>query len=142
MTMLLPQRPGIPLPCPTATSAPFWEGCARQELLFQRCDNCHAAIFIPAPVCRTCLGRGLDWERSDGRGGIYSWSVVWRPQTPEFVVPYAPIIVTLDEGYRMLSNLIGCDSDDIQDDLRVQVTFEPIGAGFHLPYFRPVASQP
>jgi hypothetical protein len=63
--------------------------------------------------------------------------VVWRPQTPHFVVPYAPIIVTLDEGYQMLSNLIDCDTEEISDGLRVEVAFEPIGEGLKLPYFRP-----
>ena len=90
-------------------------------------------------MCRACHSRNLSWEQSAGTGVVYAWSLVWRPQTPHFTVPYAPVIVTLDEGFRMLSNLIGCESDAVATGMRVEVTFAPIGGGIHLPYFRPVA---
>jgi hypothetical protein len=134
--MLVAQEEGIPLPETTAIAAPFWDGCARGELLFQRCRHCAAALFVPSLVCRQCTGRDLVWERSTGRGVLYSWSVVWRPQAPAYTVPYAPIIVELDEGFHLLSNLVGCDTDDIKPLLRLRAVFRKVG-DLTLPYFTP-----
>jgi uncharacterized OB-fold protein len=138
-TELKPQLGAIPLPEPSPESVPFWDGCQRDELLFQRCAACTNANFTPVTVCRACLSRDLHWQRSTGRGAIYSWTVVWRPQTPSFVVPYAPIIVEVDEGYQMLSNLVGTTPDAIARGQRVEVRFEATASGFVLPYFAPIA---
>ena len=135
--MLQAQEEGIPLPEPTVTSQPFWDGCARGELLFQRCVRCGKALFNPTPVCRYCTSADLRWERGEGRGTIYSWTIAWRPQHPSFKVPYAAVIVDLDEGYQMLSNLVECDAEDVHVGMRVVVTFHAVGKGIHLPYFRP-----
>ena len=140
MSVLVPQPLGIPLPEPTPISRPYWEGCARGELLFQRCTTCGRAIFNPSPVCRWCNGRELAWEPSDGVGSVYSWSVVWRPQAPAFVTPYVPAILDLDEGYQMVSAIIGCEPEEVHDAMRVVVEFHPIGDDMLLPYFRPVAA--
>src|SRR5947209_1805299 len=101
-TPLKAQHAGIPLPQPSAESAPFWEGCARGELLFQRCQQCNTANFVPAAACRNCLSPNLVWERSSGAGSLYSWTIIWRPQTPAFEIPYAVGIIDIDEGYQML----------------------------------------
>jgi uncharacterized protein len=78
----------------------------------------------------------MTWEESSGRGAVYSWSLVWRPETTSFPKPYAPIIVDLDEGFQMLSNLVDCKSAEVRVGLRVRVKFVSIG-NFSLPYFRP-----
>ena len=134
---LAPQRHGIPLPKPTEVSQPFWDGCARGELLYQRCYACRAAIFDPAVRCRFCGSDKVAWERSAGRGAVYSWSVVWRPQSPAFHVPYAAVIVDMDEGYQIISNVIGCEPDDVHVGMRLIVDFQDVGGGISLPYFRP-----
>jgi uncharacterized protein len=137
VTVLQPHPPGIPVPRPTPVSAPFWDGCRRGELLYQRCEDCRVPVFNPAPACRRCLSSRLTWERSAGRGGVYSWSTVWRPQRPAFAVPYTAAIIDIDEGYQMLANIIGCIAEDITCGMRVAVEFHPIGEGFVLPYFSP-----
>lgn len=134
---LVPQPATIPPPFPSAHSAPYWEGAKRGELLFQRCPTCGHAEFDPSIICRRCGERALTWERSAGAGTVYSWTVVWRPQQPSFVVPYAPAIVDLDEGYQMLANVVGCDVADLAVGMRVHVEFHPVADGFVLPYFRP-----
>src|SRR3954467_7973141 len=136
MSVLQPQSSGIPLPHPTPLSQPFWDGCAASELRYQRCESCDSPMFIPAMVCRSCGGRSLRWERSEGRGTVYSWSMVWRPQSPSFTSPYAAAIIDLDEGYQMLSNVIGCSPDDVRSGMRGGVEFHDVG-GIQLPYFRP-----
>lgn len=138
MTLLEPQASGIPLPRPSELTRPFWDGCKEGRLLFQRCPACSAAIFDPALACRTCRSRELVWEQSAGRGELYSWTVAHRPMSPRFTGIYAPIIVTLDEGYRMVSNLVGCDESVLAVGLRVEVLFHPID-DVVLPYFRPAS---
>jgi uncharacterized protein len=137
--MLGPQAIGIPVPNPSAASKPYWEGCARGELLFQRCGDCGTIALRPATVCGHCLGRSLSWARSSGQGTLYSWTVVWRPQRPSFTVPYAPAIVALDEGFRMVSAVVGCEPDELTADMPVAVEFHPASDDIFLPYFRPQA---
>ena len=136
MTLLEPQSSGIPLPRPSVLTRPFWDACKDGRLLFQRCGSCRAAVFDPALACRTCRSRDLVWEASAGRGEIYSWTLAHRPMSPKFTAPYAPVIVALDEGFRMVSNLVGCDDSALAVGLRVEVLFHPIDDTV-LPYFRP-----
>jgi uncharacterized protein len=135
--MLGPQTGAIPPPTPSALTQPYWDGCNRGELLYQRCDECGRATHTPAFICSHCASQSLRWERSAGRGTIYSWTTVWRPQMPAFEVPYVAIIVDVEEGWQMLSNLIGCRVDDVEVGMPVVVEFHPISGGFQLPYFRP-----
>ena len=137
--MLEPQAIGIPVPNPSATSKPYWDGCARGELLFQRCDDCATIALRPGTLCGQCLSRSLSWVRSSGLGTLYSWTVVWRPQRPSFTVPYAPAIVTLEEGFRMVSSVVGCDPEDLAADMPLAVEFHPASDEIFLPYFRPQA---
>jgi hypothetical protein len=126
-----------PAPVPTLLTQPFWDGCARGELLFQRCRSCVRANFEPAPACRFCGSDVLAWERSSGRGRLYSWVVIERPQSPAFTVPYACGIVELEEGYMMLSAVAGCEAGDLADGLPLIVDFQLTGSGQRLPFFRP-----
>jgi uncharacterized protein len=136
MTRLHAQAEGIPLPRPNPVTQPFWDGCDEERLLYQRCQNCNHVVFEPALLCRWCTGRDLQWEESRGFGTVYSWTVAHRPQTEAFALPYAPVIVDLDEGFQMLSNIIECDTGDVTVGMRVQVDFRQVGK-VKLPYFRP-----
>ncbi|MDV8071368.1 OB-fold domain-containing protein [Rhodococcus sp. IEGM 1366] len=134
---LPPQTGQLPHADPNPVTAPFWEGCARGELLFQRCGQCGSATFPPIEHCRECLAFDQRWESSRGLGRLYSWTVVSRPVTPAFTAPYAAAIVTLDEGYTMVTNVIGTSSDQLRVDLPVQVAYHKVGADLVLPYFEP-----
>jgi len=125
-------------PVPHASSplsVPFWDGCRSQELRYQRCEGCGVANFPPTEHCRHCLSGDLSWQRSAGHGEIYSWTVVHRPVTAEFAPPYAPAIVTLDEGYQMLTNIVGVAPEDVAVGMRVRVEFHAVGTDVVLPYF-------
>jgi uncharacterized protein len=125
-------------PVPHASSelsVPFWRGCGAGELRYQRCESCGVSNFPPTEHCRQCLSAELRWERGGGLGEIYSWTVVHRPVTAEFEPPYAPAIVTLDEGYQMLTNVVGVDPADLAIGMRVRVQFHAVGADVTLPYF-------
>jgi hypothetical protein len=86
------------------------------------------------------LSRHLDWEVSGGLGSIYSWTVAWRAQSPAFTTPYAPVIVELDEGFQMISNLVNCEAEEIDVGMRVRVLFHPL-ASRTLPYFEPAGED-
>jgi len=116
-------------------SAPFWEGCRAQELRYQRCSDCGIANFPPTEQCRQCLSAALEWTRGSGCGEIYSWTVVHRPVTADFQPPYAPAIVTLDEGYQMLTNIVGVDVAALTIGMRVRVEFHSLDTDLTLPYF-------
>ena len=136
--MLVPQPKGIPAPVPSPLSQPYWDACKRGELTFLRCDNCGTVLPIPALVCGECFHRSLTWTRSSGRGTLYSWTVVWRPQHPTFVVPYAPAIVELDEGWFHIGAVIGCEPEDLKAGMPLAVEFHPASDDITLPYFRPI----
>ena len=134
---LEPQPAGIPLPAPTAVSTPHWEGCRRGELMVQRCRACDGYVFIPQPVCTHCLSDDLEWVRSSGRGVVYSYTTVHRPQQPAFTTPYVCAIVEVEEGWHMLTNLVDVEPGDVRVGLPVEVVFHAFDGRITLPYFRP-----
>jgi uncharacterized OB-fold protein len=137
VTLLLPQPPGIPVPRPGLHSRPYWEACRRQQLLVQRCAECSFRGLAGFTVCARCRATSPVWEESAGQGSLYSWTVVWRPPDPTFVVPYAPAVVRLDEGFFMLSAVVGCEPDALHEGLRLAVEFHQASDDITLPYFRP-----
>jgi uncharacterized OB-fold protein len=139
MSLLGPQPDGIPDPVPSLFSAPYWDGCAQGELRYLRCSSCHLAIADAARICWRCQNRDLRWEVSAGQGRLYSWTIVWRPQTPAFQIPYAVAIVHLDEDIFVVSSIIGCTPEDLAEGMELAVEFHPINEGMKLPYFRPIA---
>jgi len=134
MTTLRPQTGPVPH-ASSHLSAPFWQGCQAGELRYQRCAACGQANFPPTEHCRHCLASELDWRISAGVGEIYSWTVVHRPVTAEFEPPYAPAIVTLDEGYQMLTNIVGVEPEGLAVGMPVQVQFQFLADDLTLPYF-------
>ena len=127
----------IPLPRPTDLSRPHWEGCREGVLRVQRCSTCNAVVFIPQPICTACQGDQLEWIESSGRGRVYSFTTVHRPPRPEFDVPYVVAIVELEEGWHMLTNIIGCAPETVHVDMPVEVSFERMSEEITLPRFRP-----
>jgi hypothetical protein len=78
------------------------------------------------------------WAPSTGRGALYSWTVVWRPQHPTFVVPYAPAVVEVDEGWFHIGAVIGCEPEELRAGMPVAVEFHPVSDDVVLPYWRPI----
>jgi uncharacterized protein len=137
VSLLLPQAAGIPAPRPGLHSRPYWDACRRHQLLYQRCAECSFRGLSAFTVCARCHATAPVWEQSAGQGSLYSWTVVWRPPDPAFEVPYAPAVVSLDEGFSIVSAVIGCDPEALQVDLRLAVEFHPVSDEISLPYFRP-----
>ena len=130
-------RPQIPLPRPTELSRPHWDGCREGVLRVQRCNGCGSFVFVPKPVCGGCLGNDLSWVESSGRGTLYRYTTVERPQQPSFEVPYTVAIVELEEGWHMLSNLVGIAPHEVEIGMPLEVNFERMSDEITLPYFKP-----
>ncbi|MCG2635123.1 MAG: Zn-ribbon domain-containing OB-fold protein [Gammaproteobacteria bacterium] len=129
-----------PAPLVTSDSRRFWEGCQQNELLFQHCMDCNVAQFYPRTHCANCQSDNLEWQRSSGRGEVYSFSVVERPTTSAFKadVPYVIALVDMAEGYRMMMNLRHCPPDAAHIGMAVKVFFEPVeGSEWSLPQAEP-----
>jgi uncharacterized protein len=118
-----------PLPTPNADTRPFWEGCARGELLFQFCTSCHRPQFYPRRFCGSCHNETLAWRTSARKGTIATHTTVFRAPTPAFkeMCPYVIALVDLDEGFRMMVNILGSDPGRIAIGSRVNIIFQQIG---------------
>ena len=125
-------------PQPTALTAPFWDATREQRLLVQWCEECDAGIYYPRWACPTCLGGDLTWKESTGRGELYTFNVLHQAANPMMadMVPYVVALVELDEGVRMLTNIVDTPHDDLKVGMAVTVAWEPLSDGRHLPVFR------
>lgn len=129
--------PSKAVPRPTPETQPFWDGCAAGELRLQRCGSCDAHYFPPRPFCPTCLSDDVTWETTSGRGTLHTYVINHRA-APGFEPPYAIAVVQLDEGPRMMSNIVGIENtpENLELDMALEVTFEPRG-DMMLPVFQP-----
>ncbi len=129
-----------PVPVPTPETQDFWDGAKRGELRLQRCDACEQIIFPPRPFCASCGARSVSSFTASGRGMLYSYVINHRPPPPFGKEPYAIAIVELEEGPRMMSNIVECDQtpEALALDMPLEVVFEPITDDISLPKFRPV----
>jgi uncharacterized protein len=129
-----------PTPKPTPETAPYWEAAKRGVLLIQRCRACDEHYFYPRPLCPHCLSREVEWVEVSGRGLLHTFVVNHRPARGYPAKgPYVIGIVELEEGPKMMSNIVGVEADPakLRCDMPVEVVFEPITAEITLPKFRP-----
>jgi uncharacterized protein len=138
MNTFQPQPVGIPVPNPSERSRAYWDACRRGALTYQRCDGCGFIGLRTFSVCSRCLSGESRRLVSDGLGSLYSWTVVWRAPSPAFVVPYAPAVVELDEGFYVVSAVIGCEPEDLSAGMRLSVEFHEVSDEIALPYFAPL----
>jgi len=133
------QSYGLPVPEPNALTQPFWDAARRHELVVQRCRPGSHLFFYPREYCPVCLSGELEWVAVSGRGRLYSHTVVNQPGDPRFQsrIPYVYAVVQLDEGPRMVSNLVDCAPEDARVDMCVAVTFDDVTPQISLPKFRP-----
>ena len=135
--------PKRPIPEPTPETEEFWAGARRGELRIQRCNACGNAYFFPRPFCPLCSSKDVAWFTAGGRGKLYSYVINHRP-APGFqdYAPYVIAVVQLDEGPRMMTNIIGVDPTpaNLPIDLPVEVTWEKQDDTITLPIFRPVGA--
>ena len=131
-----PQRMEPPA---SKVSAPFWDATREQRLVLQHCSSCDQPIWYPRALCPTCAGTDLEWREASGRGTVHAVSVQYRAGTPQLKdrVPYAVVLVDLEEGPRLMSNVFGCDAEAVVVGQKVQAAWEPLSDGRHLLVFEP-----
>ena len=131
------------IPVPNADTRPFWEGCAREELLLQRCTACGAYRHPPSPICAQCLSIDAEWISASGQGTVYSYVIVHRAFDEAWTddVPYVVAIVELAEGPHILSNVVGTPVDTVSVGMPVAVFFERVSEEIMLPRFRPPTAE-
>lgn len=131
-----------PAPVATEVTRPFWEATRQHRLLIQHCSDCGRPQFYPRAFCRHCLGDRLEWRESSGRGRIYTFTINHRAANPHMAdkLPYVVAIVTLDEGVRMMGNVVG-SLDTLRIDAPVTVRFLDLDADHSLPQFELVEAS-
>jgi uncharacterized OB-fold protein/acyl dehydratase len=124
-----------PRPAMNDDSAFFWEGVRAGELRIQRCTACGTLRHPPRPGCGACGSLDWDWIVSTGRGTVYSYAIHHYPAVPGFEPPFAVILVELEEGTRLISNLV--DAAEPRIGMPVEVRFVNVADELTLPLFAP-----
>jgi uncharacterized OB-fold protein len=101
-------------------------------LAYQRCLDCGQAVFHPRVLCRFCGSDSMRWHRSAGRGTVYAVTTLH----PRDEAAYNVSLVDIDEGFRMMSNVIGIEPSEVRIGVRVRLEIQQVGDE-PLPLFRP-----
>jgi hypothetical protein len=131
-------------------SGPFWDATREGRLLVQWCTACDRCVFYPRAFCPYCPGASgaegtLEWREASGRATVHAAVVERRPQAAGAAFsggePYCIALIDLEEGVRMMTNIVGCPPDDVHSGMPVTVRWEPLSDGRQLALFRPAGSD-
>ncbi len=127
-----------PLPTLEGFAKEFYGWCKQHELRFQRCRDCRAWRHVPREICPACGSWEWEWSRSSGRGTVFTWTVIARALHPAFQhdTPYAPVVIEMHEGVRLLSQVVDCAPDQLRIGMPVEVVFDAVTPEITLPKFR------
>lgn len=127
-----------PLPLMEGLTKAFYDFCAQGELRFQRCTDCGAWRHVPREICAECSSFNWEWAQSSGQGTVYTWTVVERALHPAFgsSAPYAPVVVELEGGVRLLTQLSDVPPSELKIGMPVTVDFKAVTPEVTLPYFK------
>jgi hypothetical protein len=126
----------IPMPPILWDNKGFWDGVMKHELVFQRCKQCGNWVHPPRPFCPKCRSLEKEWARSSGKGTVYSWVTYRESPHTAFQAPYSVVLVELEEGVRLVSNMVDIKPEEIYIGMPVEVVFDDISEGLTLPKFR------
>jgi uncharacterized protein len=112
---------------------PYFQAAGEGKLLLKKCNDCGEVHHYPRALCPFCWSQKVEWVQAKGTGEIYTYSITRRGGP----VPYCIAYVTLDEGPRMMTNIVDCDLDTIKIGQRVKVTFKKTEGGASVPCFAP-----
>lgn len=132
------QKPPRPLPQATPETKEYWEGLKRHELRIQRCSDCSQFYFFPRPFCPNCQSQNVEWQTVSGKGKLHSYVIAHRGH-PAFDAPYVIAMVQLDEGPKMMTNIVGVDDptgDSLPADAPVEIVYEDVNENVTLPKFK------
>lgn len=129
-----------PTPRPAPESLPYWQAAHEHRLSLPRCESCSQFWFPPSRSCPHCLSAAFKFEDVSGRGKVYSFVTFHRVYHPAFAdeLPYVVALVELEEGPRLLTNILGVKPEDVACEMKVEVVFDDVDAETSIPKFRPV----
>ncbi len=129
-----------PLPRLSAANQPFLDAAREGRLVVQKCQSCGKARFPAASICSNCLSPDAEWIDTSGKGTVWSFCFFHRQYFKGFEaeIPYNVVLVQLDEGPRLYSNLLGVANEDIRAGMRVRAHFEAVTAEATLFKFMPL----
>ena len=127
-----------------AESGPFWEATRDRATPRPVVHGLRPRRLLPArvlPALRGARSSALEWRTASGRATVYAAGVEHRPEASGAAFsggePYCVALVDLEEGIRMMTNVVGCPPDEVHSGMAVAVTWEPLSDGRQLPLFRP-----
>jgi hypothetical protein len=129
-----------PIPRPAPESVPYWQAARAHRLEIPRCNACGKFWFPPSQRCPHCLAADFAWVPVSGKGKIFSFVTFHRVYHPAFAkdVPYVVALVELDEGPRLLTNIVGVAPEKVACDMPVKVVFDDVAEDVAVPKFTPV----
>jgi len=131
----------LPAPIVNADSEPYWHAARDDRLVLQKCGACGTLRFFPRYLCTECGSERVAWVDASGRGTVHSFTIVHRAAFPEFQerTPYVVALIDLEDGPRMMTNILGDDAHEVTIGDAVEVCFEARGSdGAKVPQFRRV----
>ncbi len=128
-----------PLPEETPLTAAFWQAARERRLVIQRCTACNRFRWPPEVACYECGSLEHEWAAVSGRATLYTWTVAHPPLLPYFQrrAPWPVAVVQLEEGPRLVTNLVDVESEDYAIGMALDAAFQDIGDGVTLVVFRP-----
>lgn len=131
------------LPAITTLNAPYWDGLKRRELKMPKCNDCGKIWYPPSPFCPSCWSREFSWQQLSGRGKVSSWVVFHQAYFSSYKddIPYNVAEVELEEGPRLLTNLVGIENEDIAMGLPVEIVYDDVTEDVTLAKFQPATKS-
>lgn len=133
----------LPWPIPDADTREYWDAITNETFTVQQCLECSTFQYYPRAICTTCSSTNLKMMPSSGTGTLYSYTVSRRAAHPIMAdrVPYAVGLIDLDEGPRMLANIVTDDPESLTIGASMSIAFLKVDEGMRLPAFTPTAES-
>ena len=136
------ETPPNPKPRPAPESLPYWQAAKDHRLALPKCEDCGQFWFPPSATCPHCLSTNFSFQNVSGRGKVFSFVTFHRVYRPAFAqdVPYVVALVELEEGPRLLTNILGISHEDVRCEMPVEVVFDDYDEDVSVPKFRPLSA--
>jgi uncharacterized OB-fold protein len=134
-----PDAQRVDLPTIEADTRPFWDAAREERLVLRSCRACGEVHHYPRPFCPVCWSPDVGWIEASGRAALYTWSVVFANDIPPFAerLPYVAAVVDLEEGPRMMTNLVDCAAENLRIGMPLAVAWRSLTDEITAPVFRP-----
>jgi len=129
-----------PLPIPTKWSQPFWDAAKQHRLVLKKCGKCGFIDHPPYLYCTSCHADEHEWIEASGKATLAAYAInVFGVPFPFWDdLPYVVALIDLQEGPRMISNIVECDHDKLENGMELEVLFDDVSGEISLPKWRPV----